>query len=511
MAKFICFRSSPSSAILFLFPFVLTLLVRAMLIGGPPFTDEGFFIFHANHAATGSFANPLAPLNLYAGTLGRLGLTTLLQLRMVDAIVAAVCAGAFFLLLRRFVYSWVAMVMSCTWVVVANNPIFIDAGFKNPIFTGWVFYLGGLLALTSRRSAMHVLAGFLLPMAAFTREPLAVLWVVGLGAAVMLHGWRGVLRFFGGSMVAGVLLLVFVLWQHGSLGVFLSYYREFSSHHSQLEIQNSNMFFQGFRRAATVLLPLIVAAVVACAGLVVFRPRSWHGVVLAGLMLIVPIIAVLLRPAPLPYSFAAVHLGMIFLIALALDRIAFGLRVKVKRWRWRLAPQWGLAAGVCVFILVVAGVWSPIRNSYKYRLALTRVYAPVMLWGQRDDAIVDRSFYLSAAGAVRSHTQPDEAVLVSGYYLILYSLADRWPGNTVFDLTFAERSKYFDNRPEWINQLRENPPAVVVETLRFDVGLDQLFPDFSSQYEMVEELPINADQHYGAFGARIWRLRQTAE
>ena len=104
-------------------------------------------------------------------------------------------------------------------------------------------------------------------------------------------------------------------------------------------------------------------------------------------------------------------------------------------------------------------------------------------------------------------------VLTSGYYYVLYPLTNRWPANPEFvDIIFSRKAGHLKKRPELVQELRDFPPEIVVESYRVvdnfsnEDLLKEIWPDFEKVYVMEKDFPKNSQQHYGHFGAKIWRL-----
>ena len=180
----------------------------------------------------------------------------------------------------------------------------------------------------------------------------------------------------------------------------------------------------------------------------------------------------------------------------------FAVVFRARGWRGRLR----VVHAVCLLAMVGLA-----RPSFQYLCLAwqqSRSYAPVMVLGRDDVAIKERSLYLSVARTVNQATRPDDRVVVSGFYLGLFPLSDRLPPSPdMMDLTFMEMTGRLSRDSDSVRRLRETPPAVVVETLRFPVPLRSFWTDFDGLYELIREFPTTEARHYGFFGARVWRLR----
>jgi hypothetical protein len=132
-----------------------------------------------------------------------------------------------------------------------------------------------------------------------------------------------------------------------------------------------------------------------------------------------------------------------------------------------------------------------------------------MVRGRWDDPSVDRSFYLETAKYIRDHTDRDDRVIVSGGGQGLLALSRRLPPSAwAIDLSMMSLMRYPERRPDVIEKLRQQPPRLVIETLRQPVALHDYWPDFESRYHLVKTCAKDDKKHYGSFGARIWELKK---
>jgi hypothetical protein len=247
---------------------------------------------------------------------------------------------------------------------------------------------------------------------------------------------------------------------------------------------------------------LAAAAVWGLGGLALDR-RTWRAWA-AGAALAAPHVPEIVGKMCLPYHLAQLG-GAVALVA------AVGLGAcgrAVCRGRRRPLGALVLAAGVAA----MPARAEPMRASYRSGWELSAAFGPVMVEGRWDASpAVQASFYLSAADYLRRHSGPGDTVQVSGFYAVLYCLADRRPVNPALpDLTASTFARYQIYHPDLYADLRARPPTFVVETRRYALPLEWVWPDFGARYELVADFPNTLPIHYGSFGARVWKLRPAA-
>ena len=485
-----------------------TLFLRLIFVGGPPRSDEGFYVFNAQMLQSGARAYPSAPINFYPALLRWVGIppaTPLLHLRIADALVAAAAAVMLLLFLSRWTQSLIAFVLAAGWSVASNHYIFVDSGFKNSIMAATLVYLGALWFLSCRSKSGPFWAGLLIPVAVFLREAFLPIVFVSLFFAAARHGRRGIMLHFAGLVVAGCSLLLWLYLFRGPPSEILGYYlgdlpRVFRAW-PKLGIDTSSGRWLSLRKELSLTDWFHTPALLGVLWLL--APRRGERVVKAlALMLFVPPFYEIFAKLCLPYHWAQLLLPVAFLGAMGLRWLS-----SVDR-----SPNRWLTIGVVAVLAFLAGELDNRVTYQAYRDAfrLSREFAPLMLWGHWDDALVEKSLYLEVAKYIRDNTTADDRMVVSGFHNVLFPLSERFPpSGATADLTFMSEAGYPTRRPDLMELLRQHPPRVVYETCRFPsaVPLNDFWPDFEQRYRLARTFPPNNRQDYG-LGARVWKLRE---
>jgi hypothetical protein len=486
--------------------FLGTLFLRLLLLGNPPFTNEGVYVFNADMIWRGERAFPLAPVNFYAPLVRSLAMpsdaTPFLQFRIVDALVAGGAAVMMFVFLSRWAESWIAFVMASAWSVASNYPLFIDAGFGNSIMAATLAYLGALSLLSSRSRWAPFWAGLLIPLAVFLREAFLPIVVVSLALAAMLHGRRGLVIHVAGLSVAGGMLLFWLWLFRGPPAEILEYFRvDLPLVYAEVaRLMPSVNRWSSLRQALKPTIWLWPPAFLGF-GWLLFAGREKRVAKTLAVLLFLPPLPEIFAKLCIHYHWAQLLLGVVFLGTMGLHWL---------HMLDRSAGRWLTIGGFAGAAWLAGELDSrAVFRAYREGYRLSREFAPVMVWGDWDDPSVNRSYYLTVANYLRQNTTPDDRIVVSGGGQPLLALSRRLPPSaTAMDLTFMSLMRYADRRPDVVDMLRRDPPRIVIETLRFPVPLDEFWPDFESRYRLAKTFAPDDKKHYSGFGVRVWELKK---
>ncbi len=466
-----------------------TLFLRLLLIGGPPFGDEGCYGFFAQMSRNGAGAFPVAPLHLYPSLMSFVGTnpsTPFLRYRVADAFVAAGASLMFFLFLSRWTKPVIAFVMAAGWSIAANLPIMVQAGFQNSIPAATFVYLSALWLLSSPWRTAPFWAGLLIPVAVFLREPFAPVVIVSLYLAFALHHRRGLLLHVAGLAVAGSLLFVWMCIFRGSPGAVMALYSEMAMlfRHNETVRDAARARWHSLRvsvRATLWLFPPVLIGL----GWLLSPGREKR--VAKGL-------AVLLCMPPLPeifgkicgfYHWAQLLVGVVFLGAMGLQWLSSVLE--------RIEKPWLALAAYCALAWLCGELdGRAVSRAYRDGFRMSCEYAPVMVWGNWDDPVVEENALLKIAKYIRDNTAPDDRIVTSGMYTMMFPLSGRLPPSEfVADLWLLSATRYPERRPDLIEILRQHPPRVVIDFSRFPVTLHDFWPDFESRYRLAKTYPAD--------------------
>lgn len=498
------------------------LALRWALIVQPPFTDEGVYEEVAyemwNRPAeappaiwTVAYIN-LCP-RLFAWVCG-LGNNYVLHFRMLDAVMLSCSASLLLVLLRKLTRLAVALPLTLLWVLTFSHPLFVNAGFKNPFCFGLIPILGAFLILTRWKGFLPVFAaGACLGVAYMIREPLVMYALpAGLYAMCCARSVRAAIPFglgAAGMVVTGVATIAFfdgsgpiAAWQH-----ILQNYHDASDMYEALG-PDSRFFYNLQQIRDTLNVTLWVAPVWAMGMFLAVRrcvrDRSALPLLLTGIVLaLTPLVEFTLKIS-WPYTLSMAFLGLTWCAALGFAEA-----------RW--SRRWGvmLAAVLVAMALTPSTVGG--TSLAKWHAGLEKAenlgekFAPFMLRQEWRSPLVDQSLYLHAARTIRENTAPDDEIMVSGCFEVLYPLSERmpdvWLGETDLSRCLC---KYGTIPPEKRKRLNERPPKIFVESLGRFSSCDHLgcFDRFKERYALIEEMaPGNNQMHYGLFGYRIWKLK----
>jgi hypothetical protein len=504
-----------------LLAFVFTLLIRLPMVGGPPYTDECMYALRSMLANQGTKATEYSPIDLYPTIAGALAgvpeKTPLLHLRIFDAFVAAAAAAAVGLFLWRWSAFWPALAMTIGWSLAANHPEYVQCGFRNSIMAATFVFVVALNMLSIGARWLTFVAGLLIPLVPLLREQFFLVVIASIFLAAALGGRKGFLDHLAGLIVGGMLQLAWIVPSRGSPMTILGFYRDRGMALNQSE------FTPGFDPWSEVrisletflndsswfLIPAILGLIALVPARVPPNRRFWS---MIGLTLLLPLshlyeVFGMTSKKVIYYHWAQFLFVAAFLGAVGLHQTA--LLARAKRVPW-VSPR--MYVGLAV-ILLLLGFRQTVRD-YRQAWRLSKHFAPVMVWGKWDHPVVQESYYLTLAQALRHNARAADRLLVSGGYCVpAYALASLYPTNPeLIDLARFQQMKYFDRRPELVELMRKSPADLFVEELGQEYLVEhdsrQAWPDFSERFELIETIPPDGTKLYGWVGARIYRLRK---
>jgi hypothetical protein len=484
-------------------------LLRLPMIGGPPYADEGFYALNAELTWRGSGSLPLAPISLYPSILHVFGIapaTPFLHLRIADAFVAASAAMVCYLFLAMWTDRLIAFVMAAAWSVAVNLPILVNAGFKNPILAATLVYLVALCFVSSRSRFGPFWAGLILPLSPFLREPFLPFLIVPLFLVIALHDRRGRWLHIVGLALGGSLLLAWLWTCRGSPAIVLGHFSDLSMYYRSFpalgrDIQHERVTrINGFIRTIAWLMPTALPGL----GWLLFTGRQqWVLKVTAVMLLSAPLPDILGRPT-FYHTCGQILLGIAFMGAMGLSWIrSFGHSINGRR----------ITIAVYLTLAWMVGELDTgtIYRSYRDQFRLSLEFAPAMVWGRWDNRLVNRSFFLDVATFIRDRTNPDDRIVTSGLIFPLYLLSNRMPPSPyVTDLLMMSAAQYPSRRPDLMDEIRRQPPRIVVETLGYfsaTVRLNDYWPDFQSRYRLIKKFPSDSSK-VDLNSVAVWELKE---
>jgi len=473
--------------------FVLTICLRLLLIGGPPFSDEGIYgtVTQSGDLTFGFRVNFYQWIATIAGIPAN---TPLLNLRLFDMSWAALASGLMGIWLLRWSTCSIAIFVSCTWSVFNNAPEFVQCGFKNPILAATALLLLSLILATSESRINQFLSGIVVCGAIALREPFLFTPVTTLFTSFWFFGNRGILLHLVGLCLGSAIILA-IIATHDDLFAVLYRYSIIPNFYRSLDsTTDENYFlprlFETARLARWFIIPSL--------GIVyaIWKPPE------KGLLAVFFAILLMLPFAPeiigypnrtFQYHFAQLSVGLALLNAVGM----MALRSNVNSFRM----GWVV---VCILSVLLSG---PMARSYFKGWQRTEGFASVMIRGNWNSPATQRSTYLMIADYLRENTPNDATVAVTGGMSAVNILARRaTPSSRVYDLGVITRSQ--SQEEITASRYETAMPDYIVESTRWPEDLSSLWPNFDEQYELVYELPPTKGRHYGDLGAKVWRRRQ---
>lgn len=503
---------------------VLTVLaLRSLLIGQPPFTDDGNYIataFHLwNHPAQViPSLCPVSSINLYSGMFSWIfGFCSdgFVAFRIVDALITALCTAVFYNLLKELSRSpTVAFFLTLVWVLCVNHPVFINAGFKNsyaPAFTCIFYALILLVRNPLGPPAFHI--GALLGFAFLFREPLLVFAIPFAVHLFAGHSIKLLFRMAGGlclTITAGFLALGLLRG-----GDVIANARNIIAAWTDIADMHETLLILGhYDRGLHVLAQLrstidtvgwaipVWLTGMGTASFAFFRSKqNKHLLLLAALTAISPVPEFILKLG-FPYHLSACFAGLSMLSA-----IGFGVISRQHRTTARQAYFPTLLVAVLIFPSTSGGIasvgWA---INFRESLRLSSAFLPVMAFGTNAPDKEADSFYLRTKASIQHHSKPGDTIMVSGFYGALYPLSGRLPPRLeITDLTTYAFARHLVLTTKEREDLNRFPPTLFIESNRFsDFDPKTLFDDFPRHYALIDTIPPGP-WHYGNFACKIYR------
>ncbi|WDI43800.1 hypothetical protein [Bremerella sp. P1] len=486
-----------------LIPLSISLVLRFLMIGGPPCTDEGSYVAIGMHR--GLQARPLAPVGLYpllvVQGFGVSPEAPLFRPRVVDAIVAAIGAGLLGFFLYRMSNAWIATLVTSAYVVVVNQ--YVNFGFRNSITAATALLLLSLILIQSKSLRAMFIAGLLIPFVALLREPMIFVPIPILAYAFVQQRWRGAAWCLAGMVIGGLLGLSLLHFISGSVGETLIAFQKQVGVFKVLPSSGAMVTQTAFRFISAqwwFLIPAVIAI-----PLTIYYKR--FGTLIVAALFLAIIAPEVFSKCPVMYHFAQGCLACSLLIAV-------GLYQALELWKSQNENRMPrVALGIAAGLLTLSAAWGIYQSTHGYSemARQSRHFYPIMVDGNWDNSLKEEDFYLLLADKLRTNANPDDRMIVSGHYWVLYPLTKMEPADLEYpELTFASHATE-DDFQALCERLRSQPPEFFVETYREtqEARFRDIWPEFDDQYEVMLDVPINPAIRYGIFGGRIWQKKSS--
>ncbi len=490
---------------------------RLMVMGGLPATDEGFYAYQAQmiyqslssgHGLPDSGTLALYPM-LVSWVFG-LEVNALIALRFIDLIIAVIAAVLLYRVLKHESKSRIgAALLTSIFIFAANQPIFIQYGFKNSITVAFVPLLYAVLIAQKNRPGSDIswfAVGALTAVAVLLRETFLTFALLGFIAVWMRAGRQAVYRFcIGGILiVAGVFLAVGTL--RGGVWDLLAAYREGGTVYATIASERYKHFIQsGTASAAQAQIALILSAVALGFLIIVALLRRDSALIRRALFWSAAASLPILEPATkigFPYHFAVSLFGLAGLCALA--------------WRHasNIRPVVGstLLPGLIALLIVV--YQGPLYNDMSRLWPDSNRALSILTHQSWPQDLVARSNYLTFADKITQFIPDGGTVSVSGFMFTLYPLTGHLPPSP--DLANLNATLFIQgmSADRLTDALKTCRPDIIVTTTRTDwPGADEIVTAVKNTglYEKIADVPVDTTLHYGTFGGSVYRLTASSD
>lgn len=490
---------------------VATAFPRLMIIGGLPTTDEGFYAYQAQyiHAAlaNGHGLPDIGTLTLYPMSLSwifELSGNSIILLRLVDLLVAALASGIFYLVIARESGSRLgAFVISWVFLFTMNQPAFIQTGFKNSIFAAYVpLFFAQIFAQNLIRTAgkSWELVGICVGLAVLLRETFLPFILIGTAAIWVAQGWRASLRFTLGAALTGIIVTLSLARARGGLATLIESYRDAGVVYSSIAYQRAQLFIDNGTLSAKQAAAALIVGGLSVLTIMIQRFRA-HGSATWGKMAFWLAIALapLIEPASkigFPYHFAVCLPGLAGLSALGWKAVTEGCAKKI-------------GMPIAFMVLIIIGMY---QLPPKY-VALSNgwpasKHALANIDKDWSAEAISQSNYLLAANVIRSISAPGATLSVSGFMYMLYPLSGLLPSSDELSNLSATLIKLDLDELRFKQALEANPPDTLMTTTRTDFPGAQIITkvvEESGMYEVAAAIPIAPEKSYGSFGGTIYK------
>lgn len=482
-----------------------------MVAGSLPSTDEGVYAYYAQliHSSlvSGEGLPDTGMLMLYPMLLSwvfDLSVNHVIFLRLVDMIVAMFAGWLLYRVVETESRSkWGGALISLIFLFAINQPLFIQAGFKNSIFAAYIpLFLAMRLAqgVTAEKEKTWFFIGALTALSILLRETFLPFMLVGAITILLSQSWKVFLRFSMGAAVSGLGIVILILCARGGVHGLIDSYHEAGGLYAAVANQRVPLFIANGTVSAKEAMVSLCIGVVSMFSLFFIclsgkRPNLFRRFLFWVTVALVPLLEPFSKIG-YPYHFAVCLPGLAGVSALAWQQF-----IMKNPSRKKMTFAIG-AACVCVVLLSYKFV-----SLKSFWLATGNNLAGVGSNTWSEEA-VSRSNYLLAAEAIRSISSPNSTLSVSGYMFALYPLTGLLPpSNEMSHLTGAFVNLGSDE-VKFKMALCACPPDVLMTTTRADVpgseAIQRMVED-SGLYQAVTVIPINPDRSYGNFSGTIYK------
>lgn len=216
--------------------FILWLLVgasvlypRIMHLGGYPATDEGVYAYYSqiiyNSLSSGNGLPNYGTLALYPALLSwvfQFDFNYLFSLRIIDMLMATISGYLlFYISYKESKNIYVAALLATVYLFAANQPIFVQHGFKNSFSAAIIPALVAIIVGQNSQWQHPIkwyFCGALLSVSILLRETFVPFAMLGFISIFFSYGLKNALRYSFGGIIAGTAILFSIVKLRGPGG-----------------------------------------------------------------------------------------------------------------------------------------------------------------------------------------------------------------------------------------------------------------------------------------------------
>jgi uncharacterized membrane protein len=482
-----------------------------MVAGSLPGTDEGVLAYFSqiihSSIASGKGLPDTGMLVLYPMLLSwvfELPVNHIIFLRLTDTVVAMVGGWILYRVIETESRSRVgASLITLVFLFTMNQPLFIQAGFKNGIFAAYVpLFLALRLAQGAfiARDKTWLLVGALMALAVLLRETFLPFIIVGAFAVLLAQGWSGFFRYSFGALLGGVTIMFFILSARGGFQQLLESYRDAGGLYASVANERIPLFISNgisSAKEAAVCLSFAGVSIVLLILNALWRrcPKTLGRISFWIVVALVPLIEPFSKIG-FPYHFAVCLPGLAGLSALAWRKLVIE---KTSNKKMAFATSFALVHLIALLpaVVMLAGYWGSTRNNL---MSVNNSAWPM--------EAVSQSNYLLAADAIRKASPPNGTLSVSGFMFSLYPLTGLLPPSYDMAHLTGLFIKLGSDERRFEQALKACPPDVLMTTTRTELpGSDAIAKIVreTGLYEPVATIPIAPGKSYWNFGGTVYK------
>ncbi|MCL1825334.1 MAG: hypothetical protein FWG26_05230 [Betaproteobacteria bacterium] len=472
-----------------------------------PATDEGYYAFHAMlaHDALHSSGTlyPLGPLHIYPLLLSFVfswDINHIIALRLCDLVVSALMAWQWFRLMEQESDSlWTGFFLSLFIVFAFNLPIFIQYGFKNSLSVSFIFLIAALrigLNSNDKIALSWLICGMLTAIAVLFREALLPFAVIGFLSILVVRGRRAALFYATGGLVSALLVLACLAVARGGISNIFEAYSTFSAmarESGKLTAQSLFSLEESLKNVSF-LVPIGLALLGGL--LTAARRKVLNGRVLFWMAIAAAPLFEVLTKGGYPYHYSTCLLGL------------SGLAAYLFRTCQNFAPCTAPCVAIVAFVSSLLLSFPQARDVPRNMTETLRRLPVRLAQTSWPLDMISQSNYLQMAQAVKDVAKPNDTLMTSGHYFLLYPLTGLLPpktDNPLFDPGLFALARQLSPDSLRVRILAENPNIIVLSH-RPGTGADILEKAlvFLPQYKKIAEIPIDMTKNYGGFSGSVY-------